>query len=179
MHDWNVVISLHERQYGRARKRLEKLGQVRRTAYFNVLVMKVEDIGELLETLQQEVKENPRLLTILARVMPVTQVFTFQTVEEFEAKAREASLTFVSDLVGKTFHIRMHRRGFKGRLSSQDEEKFLDEVLLEALAKREKPGQITFADPDAILAVETVDCQAGLSLWTREDRQRYAFLRLD
>lgn len=179
MHDWNVVISLHERQYGQAQKYLEKLGQMRRTAYFNVLVMQVEDIGQLLETLQQEVEEDPRLLTILSRVIPVTQAFPFQTVEEFEAKAREASLTFVPDLVGKTFHIRMHRRGFKGRLSSQDEERFLDEVLLEALTTRGHPGQITFEDPDAILAVETVDCRAGLSLWTREDRQRYAFLRLD
>jgi hypothetical protein len=41
------------------------------------------------------------------------------------------------------------------------------------------PGRITFADPDAILALETVDCRAGLSLWSREDLQRYPFLHLD
>ena len=179
MHDWNVVISLHERKYVQARKLLEKLGPVSRTSYFNVLVMKVEDIGHLLETLQQWVEDEPHILTILARVIPVTQAFTFQTVEEFETKARETSLTFVPELVGKTFHIRMHRRGFKGRLSSQNEERFLDEVLLEAMDKMGKPSRITFEDPDAILALETVDCRAGLSLWRREDMQCYPFLHLD
>jgi hypothetical protein len=73
----------------------------------------------------------------------------------------------------------MHRRGFKGRLSSQHEERFLDEVLLEALDTRGKPSRITFEDPDAILALETVDSRAGVSLWTREDIQRYPFLHLD
>jgi hypothetical protein len=52
-------------------------------------------------------------------------------------------------------------------------------VLLEALKKANTPGRITFDDPDAILALETVDCQAGLSLWTRQELQRYPFLRLD
>jgi hypothetical protein len=74
---------------------------------------KVEDIPHLIETLREWVEEEPQLLTMLARVMPVTQTFTFQTVEEFEAKAR---------------------------------------------------------------AVETVDGQAGLSLWSRADMQRYPFL---
>ena len=179
MQHWNVVVSLHERQYVPARKLLEKLGAVSRTAYFNVLVMHVEDIGRLLETLRQWVEENPQLLTILARVVPVTQTFTFQTVEEFEAKARETCLSWVADLRGKSFHVRLHRRGFKGRLSSQNEEGFLDGVLLEALEQSGSPGRITFADPDAIITVETVDCQAGLSLWTREEMQRYPFIRLD
>lgn len=179
MHDWNVVISLHERTYVQARKLLEKLAPVSRTSYFNVLVMKVEDIGYLLETLRQWMEADAHIRDILARVVPVVHTFTFQTVEEFETKARETSLSFVPALAGKTFHIRMHRRGFKGRLSSQNEERFLDEVLLEALDKMGHPGRITFADPDAILALETVDGRAGLSLWSREDLQRYPFLHLD
>jgi tRNA(Ser,Leu) C12 N-acetylase TAN1 len=85
----------------------------------------------------------------------------------------------VADLRGKSFHVRLHRRGFKGRLSSQNEEGFLDGVLLEALEQSGTPGRITFADPDAIIAVETVDGQAGLSLWTREEMQRYPFIRPD
>jgi hypothetical protein len=151
MHDWNVVVSLHERQHNQARKLLEQLGPVRRTADFNVLVMTVEDISHLLDILCQWMAEDPQLLTILARVMPVTQTFTFQTVEEFEVKACEASLSWVPNLGGKSFHIRMHRRGFKGRLSSQKAEVFLDGVLLEALEKTGKPGRIRFDDPDASL----------------------------
>jgi len=36
-------------------------------------------------------------------------------------------------LAGKSFHVRLHRRGFKGRLSTAKEERFLDEALLDAL----------------------------------------------
>jgi tRNA(Ser,Leu) C12 N-acetylase TAN1 len=111
--------------------------------------------------------------------MPATQTFTFQTVEKFETKAREACQRWVPDLAGWRFHVPMHRRGFKGRLTSQHEESFLDDTLLEALAQTGRPGQITFEDPDAITALETVDDRAGLSLWKREDVQRYPFLRLD
>ena len=63
----------------------------------------------------------------------------------------------------------MHRRGFKGKLSTMDEERFLDTYLLEALEMARTPGRITFTDPDAIIALETVGPRAGLALWTRED----------
>lgn len=179
MHDWNVVVSLQEGGYTQAWKLLEQLGSVSRTTYYNVLVMQVEDIGHFLETLRQWGTEDPQFLTVLARVMPATQTFTFQTVEEFETKAREVCRRWVPDLAEQSFHVRMHRRGFKGRLTSQHEESFLDGVLLEALAQTGRPGRITFEDPDAIIALETVDCRAGLSLWRREDLQRYPFLRLD
>lgn len=179
MHDWNVVVSVYEHQYVQALKLLDKLGPVSRTGYFNVLVMKVEDIAHFLETLRQWANEDREILSVLARVMPVTQTFTFQTVEEFESKARAASLTFVPALAGKHFHLRMHRRGFKGRLSSQNEERFLDDILLQALDEMGKPGRITFEDPDAIIALETVDSRAGLSLWSREAMTRYPFLHLD
>ena len=82
-------------------------------------------------------------------------------------------------LADKSFHVRMHRRGFKGRISSHDEERFLDKILLEELGKMSKPGHITFEDPDVILVVETVGQQAGLSCWNREDLQHYPLLKLD
>ena len=34
-------------------------------------------------------------------------------------------------------------------------------------------------DPDAILAVETIGTEGGMSLWTREDLTAYPFLGLD
>lgn len=70
----------------------------------------------------------------------------------------------------------MHRRGFKGKLSTAKEERFLDETLVDALDALSAPGRITFTDPDAILQIETVDGRAGLSLWRREDLRRYPFL---
>jgi tRNA(Ser,Leu) C12 N-acetylase TAN1 len=73
----------------------------------------------------------------------------------------------------------MRRRGFKGRMSSLEEERFLDEFLLDALKKTGSPGQIAFDNPDYVIAVETIGTGAGLSLWSREELQRYLLVRID
>jgi tRNA(Ser,Leu) C12 N-acetylase TAN1 len=109
----------------------------------------------------------------------VTRTFDFQSPEEVEARAKEAALSLVPELAGKTFHVRFHRRGHKGQLSSAGEERFLGEALLGALTAASTPGRLGFDDPDAVLVVETVGNRGGLSLWGREDLKRYPFLRQD
>jgi len=179
MNDWNVVITVYDDGYNQARKLLERHGKVDRTDYFNILLMQTADPRQLLDSLQEEADRDPDSIRPLARVMPVVQTFTFQTAADFEAKARKAVWDWLPELGGKSFHLRMHRRGFKGKLSSMDEERFLDTYLLEALEMAGTEGEITFDDPDAILALETVGPRAGLSLWTREDLERYPLLHLD
>lgn len=179
MHDWNVVITVQEEGYNQARKILERFGPVARTDYFNILLMRVGDHRQLLEQLREEAERDPGRVSALARVMPVLQCFSFQTPAEFEDKARQAVSAWLPSLAGKSFHLRMHRRGFKGKLSGMQEEKFLDTYLLEALEMAGARGRIAFDDPDAIIALETIGPRAGLSLWTREDLQRYPLLHLD
>jgi tRNA(Ser,Leu) C12 N-acetylase TAN1 len=179
MFHWNVVVNLHEHGFRRAFDLLQGLGAVYTTEFLNVLVMEVSNIPRFLETLNTWVSDDPNLAKLLSRVVPVTTTFSFQSPEEFETKAKEAVLSWLPNLAGKSFHVRMHRRGFKGRLSSHNEERFLDRLLLEELEKRGSPGHITFEDPDAIIVVETVGQQAGLSCWNREDLQRYPLLKLN
>jgi tRNA(Ser,Leu) C12 N-acetylase TAN1 len=178
MQEWNVVINLNERGFRQAYKKLGPLGPMRKTGFFNVLLMKVDDPQGMLEIMREWTLEDPEALSFLSRVIPVTSTFTFQTPEEFEAKAREAVLPWAPGLAGKGFHVRMRRRGFKGKLSSLKEEHFLDDILLASIEKTGIPGHITFEDPDAIIAVETVAQWAGLSFWSREDLERYPFVSL-
>ena len=177
--DWNVVINVNKGGFNQAFKVLKDFGTISKTEFFNVLVMKVDDIHGMLEALCKQISEDPQFLSFLSRLIPVTKTFIFQSPEEFERNVREIILTWVPELEGKGFHVRMHRRGFKGRLSSLEEEKMLDNILFESLKKVDKPGHITFENPDVIIAVETVAHRAGLSLWTHEDLQRYPFIRLD
>lgn len=179
MQDWNVVISVHDRRYKHGRHLLEEFGSVSKTDFYNVLTLRVDDMSKLLETLRERWTTDDKVRSSLAHVMPVTRTFIFQTAEEFETKAKQAVLPWASRLAGKSFHVRMHRRGLKGRLSSQDEERFLDAFLMENLEKAGTPGRITFEDPDAILAVETINQRAGLSFWTRDDLKQYPFLNVD
>jgi len=179
MHDWNAVVTVREGGFNRGKRFLEEFGPVHRTDFFNILVMRVADHRLFLEELREKARRDGEASSSLARVMPVVETFTFQTAEEFDTRSRQAVSSFLPSLADRAFYLRMHRRGFKGKLSSMDEERFLDTYLLEALATAGTPGRIRFDDPDAIIALETIGPRAGLSLWTREELERYPMLHLD
>ncbi len=179
MSEWNAVVSVYDRGYKHARQLLEEFGSVSRTDFYNVLTVQADDVAGMLEKLKERLSTDEKARLSLARIVPVTTSFTFQSPEEFETKAKEAVLPWIPELAGKGFHVRMHRRGFKGRLSSQDEERFLDGFLLERLEGAGTPGHITFEDPDVIVVIETISQRAGLALCTREDLKKYPFLKVD
>jgi len=179
MLEWNVVVSVYEDGYKDALRLLQPFGRLARTDYYNVLVMKVDDVSAFIDRLATLVAETPGVLNEISRVAPCEACFDYESAQEFESKARDVALSWVPELAQSAFHVRMHRRGFRGQLSSQDEERFLDSVLLTALEEAATPGRITFEDPDAIISVETVGQRAGMSFWRRADLERYPFLRLD
>jgi tRNA(Ser,Leu) C12 N-acetylase TAN1 len=178
MQDWNAVICVNERGFKRAFEVFGDFGEVKRTEFFNVLLMQAENLQDMLEALRARSLEQPQSLSFLARLVPVTQTFIFNAPDEFETKAQEIVLAWVPLLAHKSFHVRLRRRGFKGRLSSVDEEQFLDTVLLESLERSGTPGKIAFEKPDAVIAIETVGTWAGLSLWAREELEKYPFIRV-
>jgi tRNA(Ser,Leu) C12 N-acetylase TAN1 len=179
MQAWNVVVTVPSQAYGQARRLLAAYGEVAKTEFFNVLALQVEDPGRFLDALHRDAAADPSMGRALARVVPVNFRFLFQSPQEFETRLCEAVLPWIPRLADHSFHVRMHRRGFKGRLASQTEERFLDHFILEQLAQAGAAAQVDFDDPDFILAVESIGQQAGVSLWSREQRRRYPLLKLD
>lgn len=175
--DWNVVVSARERGFTMARELLSAYGPVQKTGYYNILVMKVASPAAFLAELEQRLQLNRDLLAYVSRIAPVAYAFDFEGPEDFERRMQASLIALPSELLGKTFHVRMHRRGLKGVISSPAEERILDECLLRLLLERGTPGAIRFDDPDAVVDVETIDHRAGIALWTREDLRRYPFLR--
>ena len=53
------------------------------------------------------------------------------------------------------------------------------DALLGALDGAGTPGGIAFDDPDAVVDVEIIDNAGGVSLWTRDDRGAFPFVRVD
>ena len=158
---------------------LRRYGEVSTTEYFNVLLLTVPDVGQFLQELADYTSNDMTLLNAASRIIPAQRSFDFQTPEEFEDKACKALDELIPRLKGCSFYVRMHRRGFKGRLVSPEEERFLDGYILSRLEEAHSPSRVTFDDPDAIVTVETVGQRAGLACWSREERQRYPFLNLD
>ncbi|MBJ6726242.1 THUMP domain-containing protein [Geomesophilobacter sediminis] len=179
MNDWNVVVTVYDGGYHPARRFLRRFGPVEQTEYFNILLMRVPHPRQLLELLLEEGERDPHGFAALARVMPIDAAFSFMSAAEFEETAKEVVAPWVPRLCGKRFHVRMHRRGFKGRMSSLDEERFLDTWLLEATEAAGDPARMAFEDPDLIIAVETMGPRAGVSIWSDEELKRFKLLHLD
>jgi tRNA(Ser,Leu) C12 N-acetylase TAN1 len=179
MHDWNVVASTAQGGMRKILPVLKELARVSMTDYYNVLVLKTDDIDSFMQRLQTCWEINPDLHRYLGRAVPVEKSFLFQTPQEFEYKAQQSVLAWLPALAHTKFHVRMHRRGFHGRLSSQHEELFLDHFILDQLQEMGTPAQMDFKDPDFIIDVETVGQNAGLSLWSKAQLQKYPFLKVD
>jgi tRNA(Ser,Leu) C12 N-acetylase TAN1 len=176
---WNVVVTLSEPTFRQARKLLARWGDLRRTEFHYVLVMTVSDPAAFLAEFGAAVQEAPGILNDVSHVIPFERTFTFDDTVEFEQKARDIVLGWTSRLSGRSFHVRLHRRGLKEMISTPAEERLLDDALLEALAATGAPGGIAFDDPDCVVLIETVGQRAGVALWTREDMTRYPFLGVD
>lgn len=179
MHDWNVVVTARDDGFARTIRLLRDLGMARRTHFFNVLVMNVDNVRDFLEAVRESYLRDAAVARYLARVSPAHATFSFSDAAEFDRKARELVRLLAPKLAGRSFHVRMHRRGLHGELSSPTEEVGLDTEIQDALRESGSNARITFHDPDAIVSVETVGNRAGIALWTREDLDRYPFLGLD
>lgn len=180
MRDWNVVVTVFdETGYRLARRLLSDFGRIDSTDYFNVLVMKVGDVEQFTRSIGELFGKTPGYLNSISRVVPAHATIDYQSPEEFLEGAKRVMLEWSEVLAGKSFHIRLHRRGFKGEIISPETERSLDGAVLQRLEEMNRPGSIDFEDPDMVVDIEMVGNRAGLSVWSREELARYAFLHID
>jgi tRNA(Ser,Leu) C12 N-acetylase TAN1 len=173
--DWNVIVTVRH-DFERAIGLLRKLGRVERTGLFNVIVMHVRDVRVLLDQIAQ-LPADERFFATISHVVPIMHKVSFATAEDFERKCQNLVLAWAPQLAGKSVHVRMRRRGHKGELHHREVEQRMGRALLEELSRRGTPGRFALDDPDVLIAIETIRDQAGFSLWTRTDLERYPFLR--
>ncbi len=179
MRDWNVVISVYQEGFRRVLRALRDLGPTDRSPYFNVLVMQADDPIALLAAIERKTEQSTALYDAISRVAPATRSFEFHSTEDFVEKAMPIIGEWSVHLAGRTFHVRLHQRGAKYDFGTQDAEHLFNDVVLNATAQAGMPGKISFIDPDAVIAIDTIDDRAGLALWTREDLAHHRLLRPD
>jgi tRNA(Ser,Leu) C12 N-acetylase TAN1 len=175
--DWNVVISVYQDGFRRALRALEEYGPVDRSPYHNVLVMRVEDPTALLEAIERKTEINTALYDAISRVAPAMRTVDFHSIEEFKKKITSVLIEWLPRLTGRSFHVRLHRRGDRHELQTSNLERLFDDLLLDATAAKGARCRISFTDPDAVIVIDTVDDRAGIGLWTHEDIARHRLLR--
>jgi tRNA(Ser,Leu) C12 N-acetylase TAN1 len=177
--DWNVVVTIYQDGFRRVMHALRDLGTLERTRYHNVLVAKADHPLMFLERVEEKTRRDPQLYDSISRVAPAMCCFIFRSREEFDNQAKSVIVEWAPKLKGRTFHVRLHRRGIDDPRSSADVERNLGEVALDALREESASATVEFDNPDAVIAIDVVDNRAGLGLWTREELSRYRMLRPD
>jgi tRNA(Ser,Leu) C12 N-acetylase TAN1 len=176
--EWNAVAIPATQCFGLAWRFLDAFGTVKRSNYLNVLVVQTADPPrEFLDAVEREMVANPDARDLVARLAPAEHTFGFQDVVDFDLRAREVAMKRVTELDGKSFYVRIHRRGFKKDFDRLVRERKLGEALLDDTIARGSRARISYDDPDVVVAIETVDQRAGLSFWTRADLQKYPLVR--
>lgn len=179
MKNWNLVVTIFQDGFRCALRALRDLGQIERTPYHNVLAMTVDDPVKVLEAIELKTQESTALYDAISRVAPAIHSFDFQSEEEFLQKTKNILVEWSSKLAGRSFHVRLHRRGPKYDLGTQQTEHLLNEIILNATTKLRASGKLSFTDPDTVIAIDTIDDRAGVALWTRDDLSRHRLLRPD
>jgi len=177
--DWNVIVTIYQQGFRRALRALQAIGPTERSSYHNVLIMKVDDPVAMLDAIERLTDERPALYDAIARVAPATRTFEFHSTESFIDAAKSIMLEWLSDLAGRSFHVRLHRRGSKLDLHRPEVERLCDDYIVAATTRAGAPARVAFTDPDAVIVIDTIDDRAGISIWTRDSLARHRLLRPD
>jgi len=179
MWEFNVLVTMA--QDGRYRQMLEELaphGEFHKTDFHGVVIGRVPDMRQFLETVRQRRLERILAFQDVSRIVPLDTVFSFD-LDSFLEKACKSIRPYLSRMSEHRFHVRLERRGLKGQIVSPDIEQALDNFILDELADLGHSGKVDFDAPDAVLAIETVGTRCGIGFITRELSDRYPFVHVD
>jgi tRNA(Ser,Leu) C12 N-acetylase TAN1 len=174
---WNVLATSLEGRRDALLIALRRLAPFRPGGYRNVVKGQVEDPVAFLGRVREALAHDLLLPTALARLVPietVTRIAPDTAVDTLAAAAEP----LVDRLAGGSFFVRLERRGLKGRLHTPTFERALGDRVWRSLEARGHTPRVDFADPDAVLVVETLGEEAGLTVLDRAVRRAYPFVRI-
>lgn len=106
---------------------------------------------------------------IIDRIVPMEEAVPFVRDDVTETLC-EALEPLASRLCGKSFYVRAHLRGLKGRVEHPALERALGDFLSEFAARAGTPPSVRFRDPDVVVVVEVVGRRVGYAFLGREER---------
>lgn len=177
--DWNVIVTVRAGP-GHQRDLLQGLkgyGEFHATDFKYVCYGRVDDLQVFLDAVRAAQQAQERWTQYLARLVPIEQTFHFDA-DHFVERLKAAVTPFAQRMGSGRFFVRIERRGMLGRLHSQEAERAAADHLIDLVAARGERLSTDFADPDWIVACETLGAEAGISLIDRAMRLGYPFLQV-
>jgi tRNA(Ser,Leu) C12 N-acetylase TAN1 len=173
---WNLLVTSLEGQRESLLFGLRKLARFRRGGFPNVLVATVDDPHAFLDVL----RDAPAgLRASIGKVVPIDHTLRFGGPDTFVDDVAAAIEPLLDErLAGRTFFVRVFRRGFRGFLDSTRAEGEIGARLVAMLEARGGQPKVSFRDADVAVAVETLKDEVGIAFLDRELRAAHAIVRI-
>ena len=175
---WNVLVTSLEGQRESLLRALREFARFRRGGFPNVLVATVEQPREFIAGLGAACDTSPILRTSIGKAVPIDHTLRFASPETFRDEVAAALEPMADRLRGRTFYVRIFRRGFRGLIDSTRFEGELGAHLVAALQARGEHPKVRFADADVAVVIETLHDEVGIAFVDRELREAYPFARV-
>lgn len=169
---WNVLAIGARGETGKALALLGRYGRFRTGGYPQVLIGTVHrpsGAGDLMAGIGALAADREACAGVLDRIVPVEDAVSFPRDDVTETLC-DAFEPRAARLCGRSFYVRAHLRGMKGRVEHPAVERALGDFLCEFAAKAGEPPVVRFRDPDVVVVVEVVGRRAGYAFLTREQR---------
>ncbi|MFT5040971.1 MAG: tRNA(Ser,Leu) C12 N-acetylase TAN1 [Hyphomicrobiaceae bacterium] len=159
---WDTLVVAERGRTQAALSALKSYGRFRWTGYPAVLV------GERDERCLSE----ERLCALEGLVQ---RVFVGEQCVDFEGDNVTETLCVALEpeaarLCGRSYYVRTHLRGMKGRLETQAIERALGSFLFERAASVGEPARVSFKDADVVVGIEVVGARIVWAMLDRETR---------
>ena len=114
----------------------------------------------------------------LGKALPITTTFPVRP-ETFVQDVESRLTALVNELGGKSFHVRVERRGHKGELHTHELEQRFGAYLWQQLEAHHARPAVSFGDPDVVIAIEIAGPTAGIAVISRQLRHAFPFVKID
>lgn len=175
---WNLLVTSLEGQREALLGALRPLARFRRGGFPNVLVATVDDPRAFLSTLRDAHAASSVVRASLGKAIPIDRTVRFADATTFVDDAAATVEPLCERLLGRTFFVRVFRRGFRGAIDSTRAEGEIGARLVALLEARGDRPRVRFADPDVVVTIETLRDEVGVGLLDRELRAAYPFVRV-
>jgi hypothetical protein len=169
--DWNVLAICTRGETGRALSLLGGIGRFRTGGYPQVLLGVVDraDPADLRCGVEDAARGEGPWAGAVERIVPVERAVSFVRDDVTETLC-ETLEPLAPRLCGKTFYVRTHLRGMKGRIEHPAVERALGDFLFEFASRAGEPPKVRFRDPDVVVVAEVTGRRVGFGFLTRELR---------
>jgi tRNA(Ser,Leu) C12 N-acetylase TAN1 len=175
---WNLLVTSLEGQREPLLAALRPLVRLRRGGFPNVLVATVDDPIAFVAALGAAYAESPVVRASLGKAIPIARTLRLADPDAFADEVGAALEALADRLAGRTFFVRIFRRGFRGRIDSTRLEGELGARLVAALTARGEQPRVRFDDADVALVVETLRDEVGIAVLDRALRAAHPFVRV-